>query len=141
MPPRMDRTTYMKAYWADYRSRKKLVKFWVTHDVAQELKRLGLVEGRRNAEMARILMEAGLHGQAHVPRAVERELRELNRLLKNVANNINQLVRYAHQTDTKPDPVAMVAHVRHLHDHVDAFVRRELGRSNPPADADQKHDA
>lgn len=136
----MDRHAYMQAYWADYRTRKKLIKFWVSLPAAADLKRVALAEGKRPAVVARELLEAGLKDTAYVPQAIERELVELNRLLKNIANNINQQTRYAHHTRQPVDPVQMLAHLRTLHQHVAAFTQHQLDRSTSHrTDADQEH--
>lgn len=127
----MDRQAYMQSYWPDYRKRKKIIRFWVSSETEAELKRLALAEDKRPAVIARELMETSLKGEARLPRQLADELAELNRLLKNVANNINQQTRYAHEHRMPADPVAMLAHLRTLHEHVESFTRRALKRDTP----------
>lgn len=115
----MDRKRYMKSYRATYRSRTRDVRIALGTDLYDHLKSVASAEGIPPTTLARALIEAGLHRRSLVPAAVLDELRTLERLVRNIANNINQL---AHHANTVRRVVDLDAVYRELQ-RLDAAVR------------------
>lgn len=115
----MDRKRYMKSYRAAYRSRTRDVRIALGTDLYDHLKSAALAEGIAPTTLARALIETGLHRRSLVPAAVLDELRTLERLVRNIANNINQL---AHHANTVRRVVDLDAVYRELQ-RLDAAVR------------------
>lgn len=122
----MDRQRYMKTYRAAYKARAKPVKIWLANEQHAALLAAARAEGTTPTGLARELIVSGLAGDTRIPTAVANELRGLERLVRNIANNINQLAHHANAVRIVIDVPTVFAELRRLDAAVRAFVTHRL---------------
>lgn len=93
----MDRKDYIKAYLKDYRSRTKCVNLAIPMADYRRLERAARGEGKKPTQFLVEIGIAQIDKAIYVPEAISRELQSLRFLIRNVANNLNQI---AHHTNT-----------------------------------------
>ena len=121
-----DRSTYMKAYRAEYKKRVALVKVTLDKALFEKLEVRGSQEGLRPASLARELIEAGLRGDARVPEIVRDELRALCFLIRNVASNVNQMSHHSNVVKCVADEGALFDELRKLETAVEHHTQNKL---------------
>lgn len=93
----MDRQSYLKTYMTDYREQKKFLNLAMAKDeyarIAKAAHGEGLKPGRFVVEIALRHVDAAVY----VPASLKTELQALRYLIRNIANNLNQI---AHHTNT-----------------------------------------
>lgn len=115
----MDRTRYMKAYRAAYKARATIIKVALDNDLYAELTARAKAEGKTPTGLVRDLVIAGLAGNTRIPAAIADELKALGRLVRSIANNLNQLAHHANTVRRVIDIQSVFAELRRL----DAAVR------------------
>lgn len=123
----MDRQRYMKDYRSAYKARAKIVKVALSNDLHAELVARAKAEGRTPTGLVRELVAAGLAGDPRIPAAVADELRTLERLVRNIANNLNQLAHHANAVRRVVDIGSVFAELKRLDAAVRSYTRNRLG--------------
>lgn len=121
----MDRPSYIKAYLKDYRARHKCVNIAVPID---DYRRLEKAAKREGVTPARLLLTIGLRDldkTVYVPAEIRRELDRLTLLIRNIANNLNQIAHYTNTVRQAADARAVFAELAKLERAVRAYC---LGR-------------
>jgi hypothetical protein len=121
----MDRQHYMKDYRRAYKQRARIVKVALDNDLYAELSRRAKAEQRTPTGLVRELVATGLSGDPRVPEAVAAELRTLERLVRSIANNINQLAHHANAVRRVVDVAGIFTELKRLDAAVRAYT---LGR-------------
>jgi len=83
------RSCYQKQYWEQYKTQKKRVS--IVLDKREYLAFDRASQGENTTAFIKALAIAGLAGQTSVPKHLQDELQTLNGLIRNIANNLNQL--------------------------------------------------
>lgn len=122
----MDRKRYMKSYRAAYRTRTRDVRVTLGRDLYEHLQAAAKAEGIPPTSLARAFIDAGLARRALVPKAVLDELRAVERLIRSIANNINQLAHHANTVRMVVDVGSLFGELRRLDAAVRDFVHQRL---------------
>ncbi len=88
------RSNYQKEYWEQYKSQKKRVSFMLNKSEYLAFARAS--QDENTTSFIKALAIAGLAGQSSLPKGLQDELQTLNGLIRNIANNLNQLSHSAH---------------------------------------------
>lgn len=122
----MDRQRYMKDYRALYRQRTRDVRITLTSEQFAALRAAAKSERTTPTGLGRHLIVAGLSRDLRVPAAVATELKSLEFLVRNIANNVNQLAHHANTVRVVIDPAAVLAELRRLDAVISTFVTERL---------------
>ncbi len=88
------RSDYQKQYWEQYKAQKKRVSFVLSKSDYLAFARAS--QGENTTAFIKALAITGLAGQSRLPKGLQDELQTLNGLIRNIANNLNQLSHSAH---------------------------------------------
>ncbi|SET71209.1 plasmid mobilization protein [Thalassotalea agarivorans] len=121
------RSDYFRDYRKEYDKQNKYV------NVRLEMKDFKRLEARAKklkkptSTYLRELAFAQLDGSTIIPPEFEEGMKEHNRLIRNIANNLNQI---AHQTNIfhEVDQAVVFQHLRDLDAKVQAFIEGELNQ-------------
>lgn len=91
------RRDYQKQYQAGYNARNKRVNLTFNRQEYALLLRTAQSQVKPVSTYAKAMTLAGIQAQAIVPKNIEDELKEVKFLIRNIANNINQI---AHHSNT-----------------------------------------
>ena len=122
------RKDYHKDYRAEYDKRTKYVNVALPMDVYRQLEVLAKREGTKVAPLFRNLALASLHSQVFVPESVEQELKELQFLIRNIANNVNQIAHHSNRVRALVDENGLLMELKGLEDQVRAYTQGRLGK-------------
>lgn len=120
-----DRTGYLKGYLVDYRVRNRCLNITVPLADYKKLEKAARREGKKPT---RLLVELGLmHLDAvlYVPAELKGELAQFQRLVRNVANNLNQIAHHTNTVKQAADKGQVFAWLKQLERHVESYT---LGR-------------
>ena len=108
------RKSYQQRYRAEYKKQMRRVSVSLSQDeLARLVARAGLYGERPTTHIKRCAL-AQIDGVSHPTPAAAERLDELVFLLRNIANNLNQLTRYSHKTRAIWEPgqvLAMLAEI------------------------------
>ncbi|MCB1736018.1 MAG: hypothetical protein H6981_14680 [Gammaproteobacteria bacterium] len=92
-----DRKTYQRRYRQGYKGQAKRVNLTLSLAEHRAFARAANKEQKKLASYIKELAIAGLDAQAHIPEALQAELKTLRFAVLNIANNVNQI---AHRSNT-----------------------------------------
>lgn len=122
----MDRQRYMKDYRQSYKTRAKIIKVALNKDLHAVLSARAEAEGLTPTSLVRELVASGLAGDPRVPAAVADELKTLQRLVRSIANNLNQLAHHANTVRRVIDVPSVFAELKRLDTAVRAYTLKRL---------------
>ena len=122
----MDRQRYMKDYRVAYKARAKIIKVALSNDLHAVLSARAKAEGLTPTTLVRELVASGLSGDPRVPAAVTGELRNLERLVRSIANNLNQLAHHANAVRRVIDIPSIFQELKRLDAAVRAYTLKQL---------------
>ena len=122
------RKLYNKEYQADYQERTKRVSLTLSLAEYKELEKRAKTEGVKITTLAKNMMMA-YHQQAPlIPEIVQKELQELRFLLRNVANNINQIAHHSNTIKRLADENGLLLEIQKMENTIDTFVNEKMKR-------------
>ena len=122
----MDRPRYMKAYRSAYKARAKVIKVALDNELFAELAKRAKVEHMTPTGLVRALVASGLSGDPRVPATIADELRMLERLVRSIANNLNQLAHHANTVRRVIDVPAIFQELKRLDASIRAYTLKRL---------------
>jgi len=122
----MDRTAYMKDYRADYKTRVRIVKVTVPISVFKKLEARAAEEGIKPASLAREYVETGLKRDTRAPTEVRNELFSISRLIRSIANNLNQMAYHSNTVRQVTDERGVFQWLKELEKHVADYTHGRL---------------
>lgn len=112
----MDRSTYQKDYRQKYKAQAKRVN--LTFDVSDHraLARAAKASGEPVAAYVKRMALAAHHEtlRASVPEDVAEELADLSRVIRTIANNVNQMARHSNRIGQVLDEQEVFLHIQRL---------------------------
>lgn len=117
---------YMASYRQKYAEDKKRVNLTFSNAEYEALSYFAELEGRAVTTLARDYVLAGMTGTLRTPKALERELSEANRLIRNIANNVNQMARLSNRLGVVLDENGVLSELSRLHSDLESFVAERL---------------
>ncbi len=117
---------YMASYRQKYAEDKKRVNLTFSNAEYEALSYFAELEGRAVTTLARDYVLAGMTGTLRTPKALERELSEANRLIRNIANNVNQMAHLSNRLGVVLDENGVLSELSRLHSDLESFVAERL---------------
>jgi hypothetical protein len=129
-----NRSTYQQTYRQKYKAQAKRVN--LTFDVAEHraLARAAKTTGEPVAAYVKRMALAAHHGtaEASVPEQVLEELGDLSRVIRTIANNVNQMARHSNRMGQVLDEQEVFLHIQRLETELRGSIA-EVARSAPAA--------
>lgn len=117
---------YHKQYRENYKKKMKYVNVAVPISMYEELEKLSDLEQVKVSALIRNMALAYMHQKTFVPREVESELREFTFLIRNVANNINQISHHSNIVKHMVDENGLLMEIKKLEDMVRDYTLQQL---------------
>ena len=138
----MDRTEYLRQYRQKYRDHAKRVNLTFDLSEYRSLSRAAKTEGIPLAALVKRLALQSLPGaQADAHGALADELAELDRVIRTIANNVNQMARHSNRIAHVLDEQEVFLHIAALQDELKRSVARAAAmssRMNPEGNTDDE---
>ncbi len=122
----MDRQRYMKDYRSAYKARAKIIKVALPNNLYAELAAKAKADRTTPTGLVRELVATGLSGDPSIPAAVADELKTLGRLVRSIANNLNQLAHHANTVRRVVDIASVFQELKRLDEAVRSYTRNRL---------------
>lgn len=126
----MDRKDYLKAYLKDYRSRCKCVNLAIPVADYRRLERAAKGEGKKPTQLLVEIGLANLDEAIYVPASIQKELQALRFLIRNVANNFNQIAHHTNTVKRAADERSVLAELKKLERHIQDYTLGRLRLAN-----------
>ena len=115
-----------KLYNQAYATRSHRVAITLTPAEYSELEKRAKAEGVKPTTLVKNMAIAYHQGQAITPEPILKELQELRFLLRNAANNINQIAHHSNTVGRLVDENGFLDEVRKMETTINEFVARKL---------------
>jgi len=121
---RQSRDDYIKSYRQEYKTRTKRVSIALSN-----AEYVAKAEGKKVTALVKEYAFASLSGGLAIPTHLQEELKQLSLLIRNIANNVNQIARHSNRVGDliADDEQSLLSHLKPLEDEIYAYTRRELG--------------
>lgn len=125
MPLSDQRKAYNKAYKSEYKTRTHRVGITLTPEEYTALKRDAKALGLRPTSLARELIVSPKGTPSTPPEAIQKELAEIRFLLRNTANNINQIAHHSNTIKRLVDENGLLLEVQKMEEAIFAWVEEK----------------
>jgi hypothetical protein len=126
MPISDKRKLYNKEYQAEYKDRARRVSVTLTNAEYNDLAKRAKAEGVKPTALLKN-MAIAYHQQAQImPEMIRDELQELRFLLRNVANNINQIAHHSNTVKRLADENGLLLEIQKMETTISDFVTQRL---------------
>lgn len=129
-----DRTTYQKDYWSDYKTKNKRIQPRINLSES-EYKIFSKLAKHENISVSKLIknmalayhQESFLLPQTHLDR-----IDEFIYLVRNIANNINQIAHHSNSIKLVVDEGRVFAHLKSLEDEFKTFISKPYAKKERP---------
>lgn len=126
MPISDKRKIYNQQYKAEYSQRMKRVSITFSNSEYAELEKRAKSESVKPATLVKN-MALAYHQQVHImPEPIKEELQELRFLIRNVANNINQIAHHSNTIQRLADENGLLLEIQKMEQIINDFVTQKL---------------
>jgi hypothetical protein len=122
----MQNSEQRKAYLQSYQANTHRVAITLTPAEYSELEKRAKAEGVKPTTLVKNMAIAYHQGQAITPEPILKELQELRFLLRNAANNINQIAHHSNTVGRLVDENGFLDEVRKMETTINEFVALRL---------------
>jgi hypothetical protein len=122
----MPNSDQRKAYLQSYQANTHRVAITLTSTEYAELEKRAKAEGVKPTTLVKNMAIAYHQGQAITPEPILKELQELRFLLRNAANNINQIAHHSNTVGRLVDENGFLDEVRKMETTINEFVALRL---------------
>ena len=126
------RDDYNKAYRKQYKVRNKRISITVSNAEYEALSHTADIEHKKVTALVKDYAFASLSGSLAMPRHLQEELNKLTLLIRNIANNVNQIARHSNRVQSliDDDEHGLLLHLQSLEAEIHAFTRDQLKGDN-----------
>jgi Bacterial mobilisation protein (MobC) len=128
----MQNSDQRKAYLQSYQANTHRVAITLTPAEYAELEKRAKAEGVKPTTLVKNMAIAYHQGQAITPEPILKELQELRFLLRNAANNINQIAHHSNTVGRLVDENGFLDEVRKMETTINEFVALRLNPKQTP---------
>lgn len=123
-----EKRDYQRAYRREYRRQKKRISITVSHAEYDALASAALQEQKKVTTLVREYALTSLADIPRMPREIRAELRELSLLVRNIANNVNQIARHSNRIHelVSDDEHNLLLYLKALEEHVREFTLGQI---------------
>ena len=121
----MDRAAYQKRYRQEYKAHAKRVNLTFTLPEYRSISRAASASGLPvTSYVKRLALQTHHAGSPEAPEALAEQLAELDRVIRTIANNVNQMARFSHRIAQVLDEQELFLHIRALQGELKAAIER-----------------
>jgi hypothetical protein len=117
---------YHKKYREEYKKKVKYINVAVPISMYEELEKLSDIEQVPVSVLLRNMALAYMQQKTFVPKTIESELKEFTFLIRNVANNINQIAHHSNIIKHMVDENSLLMEIKKLEDRVMEYTLNKL---------------
>ncbi len=125
MPPE-DRKSYQKQYKKEYAKSHRQVSLSVTNTEYRDFQALAKREKTKVSTLIRNMALAYSQQETLMPKAILEELADLKYLIRNIANNVNQMAHYSNTVHSLVEENEFVAEIQKLEKVVKDYTENRL---------------
>jgi hypothetical protein len=126
MPISDKRKLYNKEYKAEYKERVHRVTLGFSKSEYTEIEQRAKKEGVKPTTLIRNMAIAYHQQTPIVPESIKEELQELRFLIRNVANNINQIAHHSNTIQRLADENGLLLEIQKMEKTINDFVIQKL---------------
>ncbi len=119
-----------REYQKEYAAMNRRVSITLSKKEYELLETKAKETGWKPGTLAREILLQRLSGSPIVPEGLEEELRTLNILVRNVANNVNQIARHSNQIKRLMDEKSLIGELAKLARLITGFVHDKAGKKD-----------
>lgn len=117
---------YHKAYRKEYAKKVRYVNVAVPLSSYNELEKLAKKEDTKVTTLLRNMSLAYMQQKTFVPKEIEDELKELRFLIRNIANNVNQIAHHSNLVEKLVNENEFLMQIKKLEDAVFDYTKKRL---------------
>lgn len=117
---------YHKAYRKEYAKKVRYVNVAVPLSSYNELEKLAKKEDTKVTTLLRNMSLAYMQQKVFVPKEIEDELKELRFLIRNIANNVNQIAHHSNLVEKLVNENEFLMEIKKLEDAVFDYTKKRL---------------
>ncbi len=125
MPPE-DRKSYQKQYKKDYAKTHRQISLSVTNTEYRDFQALAKREKTKVSTLIKNMALAYSQQETLMPKAVLEELTDLKFLIRNIANNVNQMAHYSNTIHSLVEENEFLAEIQKLEKVVKDYTENRL---------------
>lgn len=137
----MTRADYQRDYRQAYKAQAKRVNLTLTLPEHRKIARAAQAEGLPVAAYVKRLALDAQSGRRETPAALQAQLDELERLIRTIANNVNQMARHSHRIGHVLDEQEVFLHIHALQTRLREAVAQAAACAPPEAEDEGGADA
>jgi hypothetical protein len=126
MPISDQRKLYNKQYKSEYKERMTRATLTFTKSEYEKIQEKAKSENTKPATLLKDMAMAYYHQTPLIPEVVANELQELRFLIRNVANNINQIAHHSNTIQRLADENGLLLEIKKMEDTINEFVKTKL---------------
>jgi hypothetical protein len=130
MADKKNRTEYQKDYQKIYASEKKRINITVSHVEYKELTQLAKKEHTKVSALVKDMSLAYMQQKTFVPVDLYEELRTVSLLIRNIANNINQVAHHSNIVKGIVNENDLMKELQRLEQMVTDYTLKKLKENN-----------
>ena len=124
----MKNKEYMKQYRQAYKAQARRLSVTLGRNTYDVLAARAKADGKRPATFARQALEAVASRSVLIPTSLEEELKAVSFLIRNIANNVNQMAHHSNLLRQLVDENALLEELRKLEDAVKSYTLNRLAK-------------
>lgn len=131
----MDRKRYLETYLSGYRAERRFLNLALDKADHARLAKAAAREGKKPGRFAIEIALRHVDGEVYVPALLKTELQALRYLIRNIANNLNQIAHHTNTVKKAADERAVFQELRRLEAAVEDFTSGRLAeriKATPP---------
>lgn len=118
-----DRKEYHKKYNKEVRKKLKDVHIYLTQEEYEFFKQISEKEGVKVSKLLKTMALSQAGKTFYLPKDVQDKLTEFVFLMRNIANNVNQIARHSNTVKNLIDENGLLSYLRDLESTVKDYVR------------------
>ena len=126
------KSDYQRQYRREYSQRKKRISITVSNAEYDALAFTALGEQKKVTTLVREYALVSLSGGSRIPTGIKAELQELSLLIRNIANNVNQIARHSNRIQelVDDDENNLLLYLKSLEENVMTFTEGQFSEDN-----------
>jgi len=128
MPISDKRKLYNQKYKTEYKERMKRVSITLSNTEYEEIEKRAKAEGVKSSALIKNMAIAYHQQVVIMPESIKAELQELRFLVRNVANNINQIAHHSNTIQRLADENGLLLEIQKMENTINDFVTEKLKR-------------
>lgn len=123
---------YRKAYREQYKTQNKRISITVSNAEYDALAHVARQENKKVTSLVKEYAFASLSGSLAMPQHVQEELHALSLLIRNIANNVNQIARHSNRVQelVERDEYNLLLHLKSLEEQITQYTEGQLKPDN-----------